>query len=237
MNRILAIETSSDVCSVSIYNEGKTYSYHQSIPRQHAKKVLSIVQELIEKASIELSDIDLYIYGQGPGSFTGVRIASGFIQGFSLANQKPVYGVSTLTALCMSVSNVNPGDLLLPAIDARMNQIYWQPHRISNSGIPVPITEPIVIDPQALILGEENVNGIACGSGWQYRDQMPDALVASVSFSTLGTLSEEAIQPSALQMIHWVLKTKPEFNEPGDVLPVYVRDKVTWDQKPKVGSL
>jgi len=237
VNRILAIETSSDICSVSLFSDGKVYNYHQSIPRQHARKVLSIVQDLLEAASLSLEDIDAYVYGQGPGSFTGVRIASGFVQGFSLAHQKPVYGVSTLTALCMAIADVNPGDLILPAIDARMHQVYWQPHKINIQGIPEPLEAPVVSDPQAITLSDADTNGIACGSGWQYQDQMEDRLVSSVSFHHLNTITDDDIQPSANQMINWVLKVKPKASEPGNVLPVYVRDKVTWDQKPKVGSL
>lgn len=166
MDRILAIDTSSDICSVSLYNHGTWHNFHESIPRQHAKRILGIVETILVEQKVKISDIDALVYGQGPGSFTGIRIAAGVIQGFSLAYDIPVFGVSTLTALAMECTDRSPGSIVLPCIDARMSQVYWCAHEIGEQGIPLAIQKETVTDPANVLINNQWSGVFAVGSGW-----------------------------------------------------------------------
>ena len=230
MERILAIDTSADTCSVSLYNSGEWTRFHEVLPRQHAKKVLGIMHDVLSAQNIELSQLDLIVYGQGPGSFTGLRIAAGVASGLSMALDIPVCGVSTLTALAMSHTHLPTGTYLLPCIDARMNQVYWCPHKIDANGTPQPLTSEMVSDPSQLTFEATWSPCEAMGNGWQYSSEMPADLIDGI-----GTPHVDR-QPHAADMIRWVQVTQPNLQGPGQVEPIYIRDNVTWNQQPKIGS-
>lgn len=229
MKHLLAIETSSDVCSICVQAGEKQFSFHKSIPRQHAKRVLPEIELLLEKAGLKISDLEGIVYGAGPGSFTGIRIASGVAQGLSLALDVPVFAVPTLTALATAV-NAKPGQWVLPAVDARMNQVYWWPHKINESGVAEPVGEPMALDPDQVSVPAGCSEAAAIGTGWQL-------LHENEGLKTAIKTQDESAQPSALEMIRWLKMASPEPQSAGQVEPLYVRNKVTWDQKPKVGSV
>ncbi len=77
-----------------------------------------------------LGDIDIFAFGAGPGSFTGLRIACGVAQGLAYGKRKQVVPVGNLRALAADAfSSVQQGNLLLAAIDARMNEAYCAIYR------------------------------------------------------------------------------------------------------------
>ena len=238
MDRILGVDTSADTCSVSLFNRSVWTHFHETLPRQHADRVLGIIQDVLNEQQLVLSDLDAVVYGQGPGSFTGLRISAGIAQGYSLALNLPVFGVSTLTALAMSIEGVPAGTVILPCIDARMSQVYWCPHLVDAAGIPRPIGVETVQDPQSLTVDPAWYRCIAIGNGWQYCDDMPANVLATVLWSEQDSLSQlnDAQQPRAENMIRWVQAVQPKAQMPGSVEPIYIRDNVTWDQKPKIGS-
>ena len=230
MERLLAIDTSADTCSVSLYNKGEWAHFHEVLPRQHAKKVLGIIDTLLKEQAVPMSNLDCVVYGQGPGSFTGLRIAAGVASGLSMALNIPVCGVSTLTALAMALSDCPAGTKILPCIDARMSQVYWCPHLIDAQGVPQPQAIEQVSDPETLVLDGEWIAFEAIGNGWQYQDAMPDTVVNAVVHRHADR------QPHAADMIRWVLATEPTLLPPGQVEPVYIRNNVTWEKQPKIGS-
>lgn len=230
MESILAIDTSADTCSVSLFSKGEWTNFHETLPRQHAKKVLGIVEEVMHAQHISLPQLDLIVYGQGPGSFTGLRIAAGVASGLSMALDIPVCGVSTLTALAMSQAHLSVGTYLLPCIDARMNQVYWCPHKLDAQGIPHPLSTEIVCDPSQVAINADWTPCKALGSGWEYCNDMPADLVRGIEILHTG------LQPNAADMIRWVQATQPTLQQPGQVEPIYIRDNVTWNQQPKIGS-
>ena len=70
---------------------------------QHSELVLSMVSDLLLESGISLQQLDSIAFGEGPGSFTGLRIACGVAQGLAFAMNIPVVGVSTLKALATQV--------------------------------------------------------------------------------------------------------------------------------------
>ena len=97
---------------------------------------------------MSLNDLDAIVTDTGPGSFTGVRIGLGVAQGLAYGAGLSLIGVSSLEVLAMSVSQ--PGTIVIPAIDARMKQIYCGKYEIREGGRPVELVPPKVISPQDL---------------------------------------------------------------------------------------
>ena len=94
MSKILAIETSSETCSVAVKSDTEINSYHELIPQQHSSKILDILKDLMLKSCLNFKDLDVIAVGCGPGSFTGIRLACTLAQGLSFSSELPVIRVS-----------------------------------------------------------------------------------------------------------------------------------------------
>lgn len=131
---ILALDTSTQACSVAINNaQGEVFYQDTLTPQSHANQILEMIQTLMSEAKIQSDDIDYLAYGQGPGAFTGIRIAAGVIQGLALGWDKPVIGLSSLSSIAKSTIQKNQQPLQsydgiewLSLVDARMKEVYWQ---------------------------------------------------------------------------------------------------------------
>ena len=126
--KLLAIETSTEACSVAVWIDGGVIERFELAPRRHTELVLPWAGELLAEAGIAKSQLDAIAVGRGPGAFTGVRLAVALVQGMALALDKPVLSISTLAALAMSAppgQDANARDeRILAAIDARMGELY-----------------------------------------------------------------------------------------------------------------
>ena len=130
--KILAIETSTEACSVALWIDGQVRERFEIAPRRHTELVLPWAGELLAEAGIARSQLDAIAVGRGPGAFTGVRLAVALVQGMALALDRPVLPVSTLAALALqagtgAASALDPdqdGECILAAIDARMDELY-----------------------------------------------------------------------------------------------------------------
>ena len=120
MTRLLALETSTEYCSVALWQDGNITSRCELAGQRHSEMLLAIVDEVLREARVKLAELDGIAYGKGPGSFTGVRIACGVTQGLALGANLPVLGVCTLQALAYASGH----DKIIAALDARMGEIY-----------------------------------------------------------------------------------------------------------------
>ncbi|MBQ7952088.1 MAG: tRNA (adenosine(37)-N6)-threonylcarbamoyltransferase complex dimerization subunit type 1 TsaB [Alistipes sp.] len=137
MALILCIETGTDICSVGIVNNGELISLRESDSgRDHAKKVAVFVDELLTENDIDPQQIDAVAVGEGPGSYTGLRIGISFAKGLCYGLGKPLIAVSSLASLAaVAIEDYNAGiididnwnsALLCPMIDARRMEVYTQ---------------------------------------------------------------------------------------------------------------
>ena len=100
MALILCIETGTDICSVGIARDGELISLRESEEgRDHARQVGVFVDELLDEMGLQPEDLDAVAVGQGPGSYTGLRIGVSFAKGLCYGIQKPLLAIGSLDAL------------------------------------------------------------------------------------------------------------------------------------------
>src|SRR3954469_21692554 len=133
---LLAIETSTEFCSLALGRGGEVRSAHFNAGQRHAELILGSIERLLADAGLKLSDLDGIAYGMGPGAFTGLRIACGVTQGLALARGLPVVGVGTLEALAEEFASKQGGNggirKIIACLDARMGEVYHAAYRRSG---------------------------------------------------------------------------------------------------------
>lgn len=121
--KILAIDTSSLVCSAAVSDDGALLGEYTLINGlTHSQKLMPLVDSLLKALSLSIKDIDIFAVTNGPGSFTGLRIGISAVKGFAFAEKKPVIAVSTLEAMAKNVQFTDC--LICPLMDARAGQVY-----------------------------------------------------------------------------------------------------------------
>jgi tRNA threonylcarbamoyladenosine biosynthesis protein TsaB len=90
--KLLALDTSSDACSVALDREGNVIERHVLRPKEHTRLLLPMIEEVLAEAGVAIPDLDAIVTGVGPGSFIGVRIAVSVAQGMAFAAGRRVVG-------------------------------------------------------------------------------------------------------------------------------------------------
>lgn len=132
--KLLALDTSTEACSAALWIDGDVREQYALTPNDHGRHILEMVDTLFAEAGVALASMDALAFGRGPGSFTGVRIAVGVVQGLALGAELPVVPVSSLAALARGAHGEHRATAILAAIDARMNEVYWGCYRVSAEG-------------------------------------------------------------------------------------------------------
>ena len=219
--KLLAIETSTEACSAAILLDGELVEKYAFAPRKHAELILSMVEQLLTETGTRLTDLDTLAFGRGPGAFTGVRIATGVIQGLAYAADLPVIPVSTLAALAQGTDHRD--HTLLSAIDARMGEVYWGLFTIGSNGIALPCSEEQVCRPELLDITEYgDIFGV--GSGWQsYHEILADKLGNHIT----GFDGDCFPRAASIAAIAADMFTSEGMVTAAEALPVYLRNQVT----------
>ncbi|MCW8899670.1 MAG: tRNA (adenosine(37)-N6)-threonylcarbamoyltransferase complex dimerization subunit type 1 TsaB [Gammaproteobacteria bacterium] len=219
--KILAIDTATEACSVSLLNDGYCQEIFEVIPRQHTERVLPMVDEILKKADVTLSQLSAVAFNSGPGSFTGVRVGTSVAQGLAFSCDLPVIPVSSLAALAQLAFREENKEQILSAIDARMAEVYWGCYQL-ESGI-------------MRLIGKEHVSPVAeikqtgqwhCqGSGWDtFKTELEQSNLVNVTSSTLNCFPHaQDIAILAADMFQQGKMVSAE-----DAIPSYIRDEVTW---------
>ncbi|MCU7555981.1 tRNA (adenosine(37)-N6)-threonylcarbamoyltransferase complex dimerization subunit type 1 TsaB [Alteromonas sp. ASW11-19] len=226
MSRILAIDTATEACSVAVKDGNKVYSQFEVCPQQHSQKLLPMVDAVLSEAGLTLTDIDCLAYGRGPGSFTGVRIATGMIQGLAFGSERPVAGVSTLAAMAQQAMQESGKTTAYVAIDARMGEVYFAAFTL-NDGLAESLTDEQVCAPEAAATQLEQPNAVLAGTGW-------DAYAVLNEYKEQHAAEVVVLYPNAEAMLPLAERLYQQGGAvtAGNVEPVYLRDKVTWKKLP-----
>ncbi len=217
--KLLAIETATEACSAALWLDGDIRERFEFAPRRHTELILPMVDSLLAEAGLSCADMDGFVYGCGPGSFTGVRIATGVVQGLALAADRPVLGVSTLAALAQTLFGRDQP--VLAALDARMNEVYWGCYVPAEGGVQLQGTEH-VSPPEAVPLPEPR-QWLAAGSGWHsYADRL-QARLPELDINVVADFWPRAAASVALAARDW---TAGKAVAAAQARPTYLRDRV-----------
>jgi tRNA threonylcarbamoyladenosine biosynthesis protein TsaB len=119
--RFVALETSTQWCSVALWRDGEIAGVERRAGARHSELALPMLENLLKKTGLTVDRLAAVAFGAGPGSFTGLRIACGLAQGLALPRGVPVLGVSTLEALTEEAGAPS----VVACIDARMREVYY----------------------------------------------------------------------------------------------------------------
>jgi tRNA threonylcarbamoyladenosine biosynthesis protein TsaB len=100
---LLALETSSATASVALSVDGRIRESSIAAPREQTAKMLPLIGAMLQEAGLPLRALDAIVFGKGPGSFTGLRVAAAIAQGLAMSAELPVLAVSSLAALAQRV--------------------------------------------------------------------------------------------------------------------------------------
>jgi len=143
---LLAIETSTETCSVALAVRGEILECYEHAPRKHAELLLPWVQQLLAEAGVVLNSLDGIAFSRGPGSFTSLRIGIGVVQGLAWASDRPVIPVSSLASTAQTAADEGITSALV-ALDARMNEVFTGSFAVNDRGIMVPVSDERVCSP------------------------------------------------------------------------------------------
>jgi tRNA threonylcarbamoyladenosine biosynthesis protein TsaB len=126
---ILAIDTALDACAAAVLDTdaGKLIAREsQAMKRGHAEALMPLIARVMKASGIAFAALDRIAVTTGPGSFTGLRVGLSAARGIALAADKPVVGLTTLTAYAAPFVGENSAHPILSAIDARHDHVYFQ---------------------------------------------------------------------------------------------------------------
>lgn len=234
MTTILAIDTATDACSVALYRNGEYTECYEVVPRSHSQRLLPMLQSLLPSGDLRAQGVDAIAYGCGPGSFTGLRIAASAVQGLAYANSIPAISISTLACQAQTavrIGLVKTGESLFSTIDARINEIYWSSFVVRSDSV-IEHGGANVCTPGDLPVLTQESSLVAIGSGLKHLKAMPAELTDSF------TSVYPDLLPSARDLVPLALAklTRGETQRAQNVLPVYVRDEISWKKLSEQGK-
>lgn len=216
--RILSIDTASTTGSVAVV-DGDFLLAELTIARQetHSRRLMNMIQGVLEMSGLRLADIDGFAFTRGPGSFTGLRIGLSVVKGLTLISEKPLVGVSSLEVLARQAPDRRP--LICPMMDARNKEVYCARYRFSKGCIRLEMDEAAV-SPEVAVEGITEGCLLIGDGAHRYRPLFEDVLGSHTEFATPDDGIPRALTVARLSM--------PRF-EAGDtddvrsVVPVYLR--------------
>ncbi|MGB2818341.1 MAG: tRNA (adenosine(37)-N6)-threonylcarbamoyltransferase complex dimerization subunit type 1 TsaB [Burkholderiaceae bacterium] len=216
---ILAIDTATELCSVAVLHGERCIARTENVGQKHSDRVLPLVDALLGEAGLRLNAIDAFAFGAGPGSFTGLRIACGVVQGLAYASGRPVVAIGNLRALAARALAEQPAvPSVLAAIDARMQEAYCGVYR--NDEAVTELRGPTLEAPVALpgIAREAGVGLVAGDALTVFADAWGELAVPRAA-RTRG----DAADIARLARIDFLRGLSVRA---ADAMPAYVRDRV-----------
>ncbi len=171
MAKILCIETSTEVCSVAVTENGHVCTYLEDLGGQSHSTLLTVFIDKLATNGHEISSFDAVAISEGPGSYTGLRIGTSVAKGLCFGAGIKLISISPLAAMASHVANhaekygLDPiqTDLLVPMIDARRMEVYTSVFdKELNTITPV---EALVIDESSFESLADNSRLILFGNG------------------------------------------------------------------------
>lgn len=243
--KILAIDTTSGACSVALYTDGQIVEQFFRAERDHTRRLLPMIEAVLAEGESSLGQVDALAVSQGPGSFTGLRIAISCVQGLAFSVDKPVVPVSSLATLALGARRSHPewGNApVMAALDARMQEVYWGLYPADDS------TNALVAD--AVSTPEQAISALrgagylppgsstsdsstldstsfyAAGPGFEYPEL--------AALNPLGISREAAIHAQDIAVLAARLWQRGISVSADALEPAYLRNEVTWKKRERI---
>jgi tRNA threonylcarbamoyladenosine biosynthesis protein TsaB len=215
--KLLALETSTEYCSVALWRDGVVQENFELVGQKHSELLMEMLAVLLRDAGVKLAELDGIAYGAGPGSFTGVRIACGTTQGLAFGANLSVVGVCTLQAL----AEASEKSKVIAALDARMGEIYHAVYEKTDGGWTT-VSEPCLCKAQDAphVVGE---NWFGVGSGFATDN---GALSTCYAGQLIGVDSAAVPRAAAIAALGAAQFAKGLGLDAALAQPLYLRDKV-----------
>lgn len=228
---LLALDTSTEACSVALFHRGEKTHINELAQRTHTKRILPMIDEILANSGLRLNQVGALAFGRGPGSFTGVRVGAGIAQGLAFGADLPVIPISNLTAMAQAAFELHQAENVAAAIDARMNEVYFSQlvrEKVrSDFGEFFQWREIIteqVCSPEQAIKQLRDDNAFRVGTGWAAYSQ----------FTEKNLTSSDIALPNALYMLELarVEYLQKRTISALEIEPIYLRNEVTWKKLP-----
>jgi tRNA threonylcarbamoyladenosine biosynthesis protein TsaB len=214
---LLALETSTEYCSVALWQDGTVSERCELVGQKHSEVLIAMLDAVLQDSGFRIQDVDGIAFGKGPGSFTGVRIACGVAQGLALGANLQVVGVCTLQAL----AEASGKDRVIAALDARMGELYLAAYE-KRSDVWVEVIAPCLCKPGDAPQVPGN-NWFGAGSGYAVND---GALLKHYGQQLVGVNAQVVPQAGAVAQIAAIELSRGNAVDAALALPLYLRDKV-----------
>jgi tRNA threonylcarbamoyladenosine biosynthesis protein TsaB len=210
--RVLAIDTALGACAAAVLDSRAgaiLASESESMTRGHAEALMPLIARVMDAGRCEFADLDRVAVTVGPGSFTGLRVGIAAARGIALAAGKPAIGLSTLSALAAPHVAARSDQVILAAVDARNEQVYFQVFAPNGTTMVTPRLDRIRAAVLSVPIGPAVITGSAAelvAAHWPTRSIMP------------------RIDPNAAPDIGWVARLGAAAQEQGaPPKPLYLR--------------
>jgi tRNA threonylcarbamoyladenosine biosynthesis protein TsaB len=222
--KILALDTATEACSVSLGIGDRTIDRYIELERGHAEQILPMVDAVLAEGGLALASLDAIAFGRGPGGFTGVRLAASVAQGLGFGAGVGVVPVSDLAAVAQRVVQMSPGTCrILVVNDARMREVYWA--RFEVEAGPIAQGDEQVSPASGVQLPELAQSGAVWAAAGRGLLAWPE--LAERCRSAGATLYSDLL-PRASEVLALArpIVAAGKILPPEAALPVYVRDRV-----------
>lgn len=213
---VLAIDASAAICSVAIASGEQLYLKEKEVARSHSEYILPMINACLEESGLKLENIDLCVFGKGPGSFTGLRLVSAIVQGLAYSHGFKLMGISSMQACAQVIHEETQAQDIFICDDARMNEVYRGHYQLKQDCMEL-LFDEVCIAPSKVIeeVEESTEESLVFGSGLSVYSEFADCKnIHAYEPKALAPALIKLSQNSALVQI---------FSKPELAIPSYIR--------------
>ena len=228
MTTILAVDTSTEACSVALQIGNETIAKFADEPRSHSRLLMPMVQQVLAEAQIKVNQLDAIGVSIGPGSFTGLRIGFGAVQGMAYGADIPVVPISTLKLMVATYSRQQNTAVceITALLDARMSEFNLGRYKLEDNNQIVALEDdrPVSAEQVIALIEANNPSAIIGDSGnlFETAPQLAD------QFTQIYPNAID-ILPMALQQFNQGLAVNIE-----SIDLVYLRGTEAWQKRKRL---
>lgn len=226
--KILAIDTATDTCSVALQIDATIIERHKLAPQKQSELILPMIQEVLAESQLDLHQINAIAFGCGPGSFTGIRLATSIVQGLCFGADLPAIPISTLQALAQGFYHTTQNKNIITSLDARMQEIYFAVYQADENGLMQPVINDCLCKPNAPLFVDlmQKNSWIGIGSAWQVYSDILQQCCAQNAIQISNTQYDYHSRARDIAELALVQYNLGKTIKAEDILPVYLQNNM-----------